>query len=132
MPPKKIKEDRELADAQIASAEDKPKDEAAPKAPVHKRDDGYYVEVAGKEFKLADELGMMAALKFNAMTESDDDLDLDTLYLLLYSLLADENEFARFERHAIIKRAGSDELVGVITGALESFGGRPTKEPSGS
>lgn len=129
--PKKTdpKVDHELADAQLKKQEDAPEDVV--KAKIAKKADGYYVELKGKEFRLAPELGMMAALKFNAMTESDEELDLDTIYLLLFSLLA-EDEFPRFERHAIIKRADPDELVGVITGSLESFSGRPTEEPSGS
>lgn len=133
------KADKELAEVQAAAVTDPPKDDIN-KAKVTKKarttDDGadgfdYFVELKGKDFKLADELGLMVAMKFSSMADDDEDLDLGTLYLLVQSLLH-EDSWGAFERTALTKRADADEIMGVIAAALESFGGRPTVEPSGS
>lgn len=134
------KADKELAELQADTAAEPPKKDDLVKAKVTKKtrtteDDEqvteYFVELKGKDFKLADELGLMVAMKFSSMADDDDDLDLGTLYLLVQSLLH-EDSWAAFERTALTKRADADEIMGVIAAALESFGGRPTVEPSGS
>jgi hypothetical protein len=126
-----VKADKELAVVQASTVTDPPKNEDFDKAKVTQKGDEYFVELKGKDFKLADELGLMVAMKFSSMADDDEDLDLGTLYLLVQSLLH-EDSWGAFERTALTKRASSDEVMGVIAAALESFGGRPTGEPSGS
>lgn len=125
------KADKELAVIQASVVKDAPKDDDMAKAKITQKGDDYFVELKGKDFKLADELGLMVAMKFSSMADDDEDLDLGTLYLLVQSLLH-EDSWGAFERTALTKRADADEIMGVIAGALESFGGRPTVEPSGS
>lgn len=125
------KADKELAVIQGNAVKDAPKNDEMAKAKITQKGDDYFVELKGKDFKLADELGLMVAMKFSSMADDDEDLDLGTLYLLVQSLLH-EDSWGAFERTALTKRADADEIMGVIAGALESFGGRPTEEPSGS
>jgi hypothetical protein len=44
----------------------------------------------------------------------------------------DPGDWRRFEQHAIDTRAGADELLDVITKAIELIAGRPTEPPSAS
>lgn len=127
------KTDRSLAKLQLEGvpADETPK---VDKAEVTEKNGDYFVHLNGKQFKLSETIGIMAALKFNSMASADDDedVDLETLYLLLYSLLYDEGEFKKFERHAILSRADGDDLAAVIAGSMEAISGRPTEEQSGS
>jgi hypothetical protein len=122
--------DRELAVIQNSGTDEETANDVK-KAPVRQDGEDFFIEVREKEFRLAPELGMMAALKFTAMQDDEDELDMSTLYLLLYSMIH-EDDWTKFEKHTIMTRCTGDDLAMIIAGALESFGGRPTEEPSGS
>lgn len=121
------KDDRELAQVQAETIEDDVK-----KANYRYEKNGdAFVTVADKEFKLAEELSLMAAAKMSLMQDDDEEMDLEALYLLMQSIIADE-DWKKFERFVITKRVSAEDLIGVIAGGLEAISGRPTGEPSGS
>lgn len=119
-------QDRELAKTQAERI-----DEEIKKAEYRYDGDDAFLKVRDAEFKLAEELSLMAAAKMSLMADDDDDLELETLYLMLQSLIADE-DWKKFERYSIQKRVSPEEIVSIIAGGLEAISGRPTKEPSGS
>lgn len=121
------KTDRELAKVQAETIEEDVK-----KANYRYADNGdAFVKVRDAEFKLAEELSLMAAAKMSLMQEDDGELDLETLYLMLQSVISDD-DWKKFERVSISARYSPEELVSVIAGGIEAITGRPTKEPSGS
>lgn len=122
------KTDRELAEVQASTIE---QDEDVKKAEYRYEGTDTFLKVRDVEFKLAEELSLMAAAKMSLMADDDDEMDLETLYLMLQSIVAD-SDWKKFERYTIQKRISPDEIVGIIAGGLEAISGRPTVEPSGS
>ena len=93
------------------------------------------LDFAGETFRLADKIGLMPLMRFAHVSrrgvDSNDMEGLAAIYDLLKQCLADE-EWARFEDHATAVRADGDDLLGVVSQAIEAIAERPTKEPSDS
>ena len=88
------------------------------------------VELNGKQFRLAQKVGLMPLLKFSAFagTTTQDPRALGAMYSMLRDVI-DPDEWQAFEDHATDSKADADELLDVISKALELIAGRPT-EPS--
>ncbi|GAB3884592.1 hypothetical protein [Terrabacter terrigena] len=89
----------------------------------------------GEAFELAPRLGMMPLLKFAHLAKQDiDSNELDGLvamYDLLRNVIADD-DWQRFEEHATLVRADGDDLMEVVSQAIEAITARPTARPSDS
>lgn len=115
------------------------------------------VELIGKQFRIAEKVGLMPLLKFASASDmsTDDPQALSAVYSLLKNCIYegtpgcgecafctaddeksctsyDAGDWAEFERHAMNTRADAEELLTVITQVLEVVSGRPTKQPTGS
>lgn len=93
------------------------------------------VTFCGEPFAIADEVADFAWWKFaRASADNDSDAGLHLLaakHTLLQECLAPD-EWARFERHALAKKADGDDLMGVINQVMEMLAARPTQRPSDS
>ena len=89
----------------------------------------------GKPFKVAPKVGLMPLMKFAKLAKQGVDAsDMDGLaaiYDLLRSVIADE-DWDRFEDHAALVRADGDDLMAVVSQAVEVISQRPTARPSDS
>jgi hypothetical protein len=144
--------DRELAVVQARAA----KAEGAKVADGTVIDAGK-VELLGRQFRIAEKIGLMPLLKFASASDmtTDDPRALSAVYSLLKDCIFegspgcgecasctaddekacksyDKGDWADFERHAMDTKADADELLSVITQVLEVVSGRPTKPPAGS
>lgn len=115
------------------------------------------VELLGKQFRIAEKVGLMPLLKFASASDmtTDDPRALSAVYSLLRDCVYegtpgcgecascttdneaacpsyDKGDWAAFEQHAMDTKADADELLAVITQVLEIVSGRPTKQPAGS
>ena len=90
---------------------------------------------SGETFRLADKVGLMPLMRFAHVSrrgvDSNDMEGLAAIYDLLKQCLADE-EWDRFEDHATDVRADGDDLLAVVSQAIEAIAARPTSEPSDS
>ena len=93
------------------------------------------VEFMGKEFAIADKIGLMPLLKFAKAAQSGlDSADMEGMAAmldLLQQCIADE-EWLRFQDHATTTRANDDELLQVIKDVQAILTERPTSRPSDS
>lgn len=91
------------------------------------------VELCGRGFTVAPKLGLMPLLKFaHTASKGGDSGDMDSMaamYELLRSVINDD-EWASFEQHAMDVRAGDDDLLGAVQGAISIMTARPTSRPS--
>lgn len=89
----------------------------------------------GRTFRLAGKVGLMPLMKFAHLAKQDVDANemegLVAIYDLLRSVIADE-DWAGFEEHASLMRADGDDLMDVVTQAIEAISARPTDRPSDS
>lgn len=120
------------------------------------------VELLGKQFRVAEKVGLMPLLKFASASDmsTEDPRALSAVYMMLRDCiyegapgcgecekcapadgsdgdetackLFDKGDWAAFENHATETKADADELLTVITQVLEIVSGRPTKPPAGS
>jgi hypothetical protein len=115
------------------------------------------VEFMGAQFRVADTVGLMPLLKFSAHSNmsTQDAGSLSAMYSMLKDCIHpgtpacgkcqaceadqetrcteyDAGDWNRFEQHAIDTKADADDLLTVITNAMEVIAGRPTEQPSGS
>jgi hypothetical protein len=115
------------------------------------------VELLGRQFRIAEKIGLMPLLKFASASDmtTDDPRALSAVYSLLRDCIYegspgcgeceactadnestcksyDKGDWGDFERHAMDTKADADELLAVITQVLEVVSGRPTKPPAGS
>jgi hypothetical protein len=83
----------------------------------------------GKDFRLAEKVGLMPLLSFAALAEAGvDTMDfraLATMYHLLQQIIHPD-DWGRFQSHASEVRADADDLLGVVTLGLEAVSGRPS------
>jgi hypothetical protein len=95
----------------------------------------------GESFIVADRLGLMPLLRFAHLAKKgvdSDDMDgLVAIYDLLYSVIADtepdengQTEWTRFQDLATEKRATGDDLMGVVSEAIELITSNPSARPS--
>ena len=94
-----------------------------------------HIRFAGKSYTVADKLGLMPLIKFaHVASKGTDANEMDgmaAMYELLKSVIADD-QWADFEAHATETRAGEDELLAAVTGAIAVMTDRPTSRPSDS
>jgi hypothetical protein len=111
----------------------------------------------GDRFRLADKIGLMPLLKFSAAADLSptDPRGLSAMYAMLRDCIHqgspgcgtcaackadtpalckdyDEGDWKRFEQVAIDTKAEADDLMDVITRAMELIAGRPTEPSSAS
>lgn len=93
------------------------------------------VEFLGREFTVAEKVGLMPLLRFaKAAKAGVDSADMDgmaAMYDLLRQCIADE-EWAAFEAHADDQRASDEDLLGLVQRAMAVLAERPTRRPSDS
>lgn len=124
-------DDRELAQVQLSQADDEAKKDDVVTGEVVD-DDGKkydYVEMKGEKFRLREKIGAMAMFKWSAASDMDTDNPraLGAIYAMIKSVILKEDWYA-FETHALDTDADAEELLDVVTKALEIVGGRPTKQ----
>lgn len=85
------------------------------------------VKLGDEKFRVREKIGAMAMFKWSAASEmsTEDPRALGAIYAMLKSVILKE-DWARFEEYALDTDAGAEELLDVITGALEIVAGRPT------
>lgn len=125
--------DRELAAAQLATTDKKALSEATVNAVEGKvvgAKEYDWVELGDEKFRLREKVGALAMFKWAAASDlaSDDPRALGAIYALLKSLIHKEDWY-KFEDYALDEDKDAEELLDVITSALELISGRPT-EPS--
>lgn len=104
------------------------------------------VELRGKRFRVREQgVSLLALMKFATLAKKQaatrredpaasggDDMEgLAALYALLRSCIHDD-DWQAFEDHANDVGAGSEDLMHVVTGAVQAAAGRPTQQLSGS
>lgn len=91
------------------------------------------IELLGEEFQVADRVGLMSLLRFAHLAKKGmaaNDLGaFSAIYDVLRSVIADE-DWDRFEEHATLVRADTEELLGCVREAITLVSARPTKRPS--
>ena len=94
---------------------------------------GRTVELKGKPFKIRAKVGLMPMLKFSAYAdmETQDPRALGAMYSMLKDCI-DPKDWRAFEDHAIDSQADADELLDVISKAMQIIAGRPTEPPAPS
>lgn len=89
----------------------------------------------GRQFQLAQKVGLMPLMAFAHLAkdgvDANDMAGLAATYALLRSVIADE-AWPAFEDHASLVRADGDDLMAVVTQAIEIISARPTVRPSDS
>lgn len=95
--------------------------------------DRNHILFVGRSYTVADKLGLMPLLKFaHIASKGTDGNEMDgmaAMYELLHNVIADD-QWDDFEAHATATRAGEDELLSAVTGAIQVMTARPTKRPS--
>jgi len=114
------------------------------------------VEFLGRQFRVAEKVGLMPLLKFSAYADVtvNDPRALGAMYAMLRDCIYpgtpgcgecedckggseqacpeyDRGDWLAFEDHAMTTRADADDLMDVVSRVMELIAGRPTK-PSGS
>lgn len=125
--------DRELATVQLSKTGDEALAEATVEGKVVGQKEWDYVTLgegdSKKKFRLREKVGAMAMFKWSAASElpTDDPRALGAIYALLKSLIHKE-DWQEFEEYALDEDQGAEELLDVITAALEIIAGRPTEQ----
>lgn len=93
------------------------------------------VNLLGRDFTVAEQVGLMALLRFAHFAKngaSTDDMDaLAAIYDVLQQCVADE-EWDAFQQHAMDVRASTEELLDSVKEAMSVISARPTESPSDS
>ena len=128
--------DRELAAVQLEHTDKKALSEATVEAVEGKvvgAKEYDYVSLgkddSKEKYRLREKIGAMAMFKWSAASElsSDDPRALGAIYALLKSLIH-KDDWAKFEEQALNEDIDAEELLDVITSALEIIAGRPTAQ----
>lgn len=150
--PRPVSADRDLAVIQARAA----KSEGAEITEGAVIDNGK-IELLGKQFRVAEKIGLMPLLKFASASEmsTEDPRAMSAVYAMLKDCIYegspgcgeceqckagnetacksyDKGDWGAFEQHAIETKADADELLGTISQVLEVISGRPTAPPAGS
>jgi hypothetical protein len=92
-----------------------------------------FVEAFGRKFAVADKVALMPLLKFAHLSKKGvDSSDMEALAVmhdLLRTCFTDE-AWAEFEDAATEQRANDEELLKVVSAAIEVIGSRPPTSPS--
>lgn len=98
--------------------------------------DTAHVEFKGEKFRLADDTGIMPLLMFAAAAhdglDSRDMAGLAAMYAMVRDCIADDAEWQRFVRHAVLTKAKADDLMTVVNQAVEILTARPQVPPGDS
>lgn len=126
------KTDRELAKVQLASADSNALNDKVVTGEVVDDDSGKtydYVELAGKKFRVREKIGALAMLKWAAASEldTDDPRALGAIYAMIKSVIL-KADWADFEATALDEDSDAEQLLDVVSKALEIVSGRPTKQ----
>ena len=93
------------------------------------------VEFFGEQFEVADRIGLMPLMRFAKLAKSGaDSADMEAL-VVMYDLIEQTvapSDWPRFQDCADRNRADSDDLMGLVTKAIELISQRPTSRPSDS
>jgi hypothetical protein len=119
------------------------------------------ITLKGREFRVADKVGLMPLLKFShaANLRANDDRAYSAMYAMLRDVIyegdepcgrcagcksaagdpvtrdcetADQGDWSKFEDWATVSKADEDELFDVVTQAVKIITARPTELPAGS
>lgn len=105
----------------------------APKAPDKQDETGWRgaITLKGKRYRLADEIGAMPLLMWASVSEmsTEDNGALAAIYNMLGDCIH-EDHWNQFRWDAIKSKAQTEELLDVITGALEILTANPTESSS--
>lgn len=94
---------------------------------------GEKIEFLGETFRVSEKAGIMPLLKYSAYADSP--ALIGQAAAALYAMLKDtihEDDWDRFERHTMERKAGMDDLEGVVVKCVELLTARPTVPPSAS
>jgi hypothetical protein len=125
--------DRELAAVQLSKTDDNVLTEATVEGKVVGAKEWDYVTLGEgddkEKYRLREKIGAMAMFKWSAASElsSEDPRALGAIYALLKSLIHKE-DWRAFEEKALDEDFEAEELLDVITSALEAISGRPNKQ----
>jgi len=93
------------------------------------------VELLGREFRVAEKMGLMPLLRFAHFARSGADTgDMEamaSMYDVLRAAIAEE-DWEVFQQHAMDTRADITELLGAVKEAISVMTARPTNPPSDS
>jgi hypothetical protein len=96
---------------------------------------GDTLEMLGVTYRLGDKIGLMPLLRYAHIAKKGaqaNDMDgLDAIYTLLQDCIH-EDDWERFEQDMIAKKAGEQELMDVVSTAIEIMSARPTQRPGDS
>lgn len=125
------KADRELAKVQLVGADNEALNDTVVAGEVVS-DDGKkydYVELSGKKFRVREKIGALAMLKWAAASEldTDDPRALGAIYAMIRSVIM-KADWADFESTALDDDSDAEELLDVVSKALEIVSGRPTQQ----
>ena len=128
----RAKTDRELAAVQLARTDREALTadtvEAVEGQVVGKKEYDY-VSLGDEKFRIREKVGAMALFKWSAASEmsSEDPRALGAIYAMLKSVIYKE-DWPKFEEYALDNDHDAEELLDVITKALEIVSGRPTTQ----
>ena len=100
----------------------------------HGEDGELRVPIAGKSFRLADSIGLMALMEFAVAADEIDALAGSQL-VAMYRLLKDvvhEDDWADFAKHTREAKCTDEDFADFQNAALEALAARPTEEPEHS
>jgi hypothetical protein len=125
--------DAQLAALQAVVAAGTPDTTMEPSAIDGKAVPARTVALKGKRFRIASKIGLMPMLKFSAYADMDtqDPRALGAMYAMLKDVI-DPPDWRAFEDHAVDSKADADELLSVISEAMQMIAGRPTEPPVAS
>jgi hypothetical protein len=128
-----------------------------PELVVDRADNTTSIEFMDKTFRIADSIGLMPLLKFSAASDMnvEDPRALAAMYAMLRDCIHpgspacgeceeckngrdascrfyDRGDWGAFEEHAMLTKAGADDLLDVVTKVIELISGRPTQPPATS
>lgn len=98
------------------------------------RDSVLRVPIAGREFRIADNIGIMPLMEWAASVEQADPEDPSQL-LATFRLLQDlvhPDDWLEFRAHTRLKKCNFDEFFAFQNAAMEALTARPTGEPATS
>jgi len=93
------------------------------------------VELLGQSYRIADKIGLMPLLRFAHAAKKGMDADDMEGLAAVYDMLRDcidPSDWDRFERDATASKAEAEDLLGVVTQAIQVLTARPTSRPSDS
>ena len=126
------KTDRELAAVQLSITDKEalsPSTVEAVEGNVVGKKEYDEVKLGDKKFRVREKIGAMAMFKWSAASEltTEDPRALGAIYAMLRSVIMKE-DWTEFEDYALDNDADAEELLNVITEALEIVAGRPTAQ----